>query len=120
MIFRAETTSTTTSDATPKLFFTCPAGDRALVIFIQAYETGGSRANHRRFAYHATRYTTFEASVLVDSISMHADDGSAGGAAWAIEIQDNGAGALEVNVIGAAATNITWTAMVHHWDTSTI
>jgi len=114
-----ETAEVLTTNADNTLIWTGPnGGDMSGVIYVDATETtGGSFVNYRRFARRITRYTTFTPTILIGDIVLHADDGPAGGSTWAIEVQDDGSGHIEVNVIGAALVNITWDIIVQYWLT---
>lgn len=109
---RTETTSSVaTTDATTTNIYTAPNTDRAAYRFVVwARETTLAAATDSAvWVGSATHFTTFEANYVVASQSQEA---KVGAASWTIEVQDDGAGLLEINVSGEASVNITWECIV--------
>jgi len=113
-----ETAEVLTTDDNNQLLWTAPAGDLNAVIYVDATETtSGSFVNYKRFARQISRYTTFEANVLVTNSDIHADDGTANASDWNITVDDNGSGAIRVQVAGSISMDITWDIIVQRWET---
>lgn len=117
---KAVEASITTEDATPaSLYLDAITGNAQFEILVSAREsTLLAAGDYAIFSYRAVRSANSEGVVTVAAVAMHADTGpgvSPGG--WAISIQDDGNGQLEVRVTGAASATVDWKAVVRRWVT---
>lgn len=109
------TVEVNTTNATPAALWDDPdTEDRSYEIFITAAEQTGSFANFRIFAKRFIRYTNSETTVLGQEVDIHADAGTAGFSATTATVQLDGSDGTEIRVVGLAATNITWRAVIRY------
>lgn len=107
---RTVTATVNTTNATPTTIWTGNADPSGFEALIQARQTGISRTEYRSLIVHGSHFLTSEASDLI-STAVVSTIGSAGAAAWTAAFVVSGGNVL-LQVTGAAATTITWEAVI--------